>query len=172
MAPGAAFGRGERDEFTAHPIDCGALVATLTRKMPAAPRLNLIVLRALHADALAHFYSALGLSFSRHRHGTGPEHYAHEEGPVVFEIYPAATSGPTQSLRLGFSVDDLTATLASATATGATLVTPASESPWGLRAVIADPEGHRVELTQLAGPRSQTQRSRPGNGCPPAGPAS
>lgn len=124
--------------------------------MPAAPRLNLIVLRARDADALARFYSALGLSFSRHRHGTGPEHYAHEEGSVVFEIYPAASSGPTQSLRLGFSVDDLTTTLASATAAGASLLTPASESQWGLRAVIADPEGHRVEFTQPAGPRMQT----------------
>lgn len=116
--------------------------------MPAPPRLNLIVLRARDADALARFSSALGLNFARHRHGNGPEHYAHEEGPVVFEIYPSAASGPTQVLRPGFCVGDLTATLADTITAGATVVTPAAESPWGLRAVIADPEGHRVELTQ------------------------
>ncbi|HEY1107511.1 MAG TPA: VOC family protein, partial [Opitutaceae bacterium] len=99
------------------------------RKMPATPRLNLIVLRARDADALARFYSALGLSFARHRHGNGPEHFAHEEGSVVFEIYSAAASGPTQSLRLGFAVDDLASTLATTLSSGATLVTPTAESP-------------------------------------------
>lgn len=120
--------------------------------MPALPRLNLIVLRARDPDAAARFYSALGLNFSKHRHGNGPEHYAHEMGAVVLEIYPDATSGPTQALRLGFAVEDVAATLALAIAAGATLTTPATESPWGLRAVITDPEGHRIELTQPAQP--------------------
>lgn len=116
--------------------------------MAVAPKLNLIVLRARDADELARFYSVLGLNFSRHRHGNGPEHYACDDGPVVFEIYPAAASGPTQALRLGFAVDDLAVAIADATAAGATVVTAAAESAWGLRAVIADPEGHRIELTQ------------------------
>lgn len=112
------------------------------------PRLNLLVLRARNADALATFYSALGLNFVRHRHGTGPEHYAAEEAGGVFEIYPANTGGPTQAVRVGFSVEDVSAAVARAQAAGGAVVSPPADSPWGLRAVVSDLEGHRVELTQ------------------------
>lgn len=112
------------------------------------PCLNLLVIRARDPDALARFYSALGFAFVRHRHGSGPEHYACEESGSVFEIYPANASGPTQSLRLGFAVIDLRAIVAQAEAAGGIVTTPPAESPWGMRAVMTDLEGHRLELTQ------------------------
>lgn len=113
------------------------------------PRLNLLVLRARDASALAGFYSALGLTFVRHRHGSGPEHFAFEDQDGVFEIYPANDSGPTQSLRLGFSVQDVRSAVNHAVAAGGRLVSPPAESPWGFRAVVSDLEGHRVELSQI-----------------------
>ncbi|RYD29752.1 MAG: glyoxalase/bleomycin resistance/dioxygenase family protein, partial [Verrucomicrobiaceae bacterium] len=41
---------------------------------PAA--LNLVVLRSRDMEHAADFYNRLGLEFSRHRHGKGPEHFA------------------------------------------------------------------------------------------------
>ena len=51
-------------------------------------RLNLVVLRARDAERHVSFYSGLGLDFVRHRHGSGPEHFACEDQGSVFEIYP------------------------------------------------------------------------------------
>jgi len=115
--------------------------------MPA-PTINLIVLRVADIEAANQFYSALGFSFTKHAHGKGPTHYAAEEGPVVFEIYPQATDGDsTKGVRLGFQVSNIGEMLACAEKHGARILSPAKESPWGLRAVIEDPFGHKIEFT-------------------------
>jgi lactoylglutathione lyase len=118
------------------------------------PRLNLVVLRSPNLDRAETFYQALGIMFSREKHGTGPEHLAAvlgdaASGELVFEIYPQRDAMSTRDVRVGFAVASLEALVAVATATGGTLVSPISESPWGLRAVVADPDGHRVELSQI-----------------------
>ena len=55
----------------------------------AFARLNLVVLRSPDVERAKRFYELLGLTFAKHRHGSGPEHYASEDGPLVFEIYAA-----------------------------------------------------------------------------------
>ncbi len=113
-------------------------------------RLNLVVVRARDAARLADFYTRLGLGFEKHRHGSGPEHYAAESAGCVFEIYPLRPNAePTQELRLGFAVDDVRQTVERVFAAGAEIITAPAESPWGLRAVIKDIEGHKVELTEV-----------------------
>jgi predicted enzyme related to lactoylglutathione lyase len=108
----------------------------------------LIVLRSRDLDQAHAFYRALGLSFVRHSHGNGPIHLASESGGQVFEIYPLTDeSGPTTSTRVGFSVPSVDATYASLLAAGGTSVNPPKDSPWGRRAVVSDPDGHRIELT-------------------------
>jgi lactoylglutathione lyase len=117
------------------------------------PRLNLVVLRVGDADLSAAFYQLLGLSFVKHAHGRGPEHYAAESAGFVFELYPATTSQPvTTSTRIGFAVGnvDEAATRLGAF-TGAKLVIAPHDSEWGRRAVVADPDGHRIELTSVLG---------------------
>jgi catechol 2,3-dioxygenase-like lactoylglutathione lyase family enzyme len=42
-------------------------------------RLNLLVLRCGDVEGCRAFYEVLGLRFVKHRHGQGPEHYAHED---------------------------------------------------------------------------------------------
>ena len=105
-----------------------------------AARLNLIVLRVADIDRAADFYRLLGLTFSKHAHGSGPTHYAYETAGFVFEPVSPST-------RIGFAVSDVddAATKLSAAA-GAKLVSAAKDSEWGRRAVVADPDGHRVEL--------------------------
>ena len=115
----------------------------------ATSALNLVVIRSPDIDKSAAFYSALGITFSKHSHGTGPEHYASEGDGVTFEIYPEADSaGATTATRLGFKVTDLDALVPILVEKGGRVASPAKDSPWGRRAVVVDPTGHKVELVQ------------------------
>lgn len=114
----------------------------------SSPRLNLVVLRVADLERSAAFYRALGLEFARHAHGSGPTHYAAECEGFVFELYPATADQPaSSSARIGFVVDDVDALVGRLGAIdGARVVSPPKDSEWGRRAVVADPDGHRVEL--------------------------
>lgn len=112
------------------------------------PRLNLVVLRSTDIHRAAEFYGAMGLLFTAHRHGSGPEHYASEVNGFVFEIYPIGPkSSSTTGIRIGFNVDDVDGVLAFLVEAGAEVVTSPAESEWGRRAVVKDLDGHLVELT-------------------------
>jgi len=111
--------------------------------------LNLVVLRSSDVARAVAFYTQLGLQFTRHRHGNGPEHFAAELPGGVFELYPLAPDGPsTLGTRIGFRVPSLDTTIAALTTCPGAVVSPAKDSEWGRRAVITDPDGHRVELLQ------------------------
>jgi predicted enzyme related to lactoylglutathione lyase len=112
--------------------------------------LNLVVLRSTDVARAAAFYTRLGLQFSQHRHGNGPEHFAVELPGGVFELYPLSSDGQsTAGTRIGFRVPSVDAALASLSDYPGAIVSPAKDSEWGRRAVVADPDGHRVELVQL-----------------------
>lgn len=115
------------------------------------PLLNLVVIRSADLDRSERFYRVLGLRFERHRHGSGPEHLAAQphDGGYVFEIYPAsAKSGSTAGVRIGFQVGVVDSFLDPLVEAGGTIIQAAADSEWGRRAVVADPDGHRVELVQ------------------------
>ena len=59
------------------------------------PNVNLLVIRSPNIHHAVTFYKAMGFRFERHRHGTGPEHYATENDGFVFEIYPAKADQST-----------------------------------------------------------------------------
>ncbi|MCX5662075.1 MAG: VOC family protein [Planctomycetota bacterium] len=108
---------------------------------------SLVVLRSRDLDRAHLFYRALGLSLVRHSHGKGPMHLTSESGGQVFEIYPlVGDAPPTSSTRVGFTVPSVDAAYASLLAAGGESVAPPKDSQWGRRAVVADPDGHRVEL--------------------------
>lgn len=118
--------------------------------MPETVFCNLIVIRSYDLDRAAIFYTALGLTLVRHAHGNGPNHLAHEANGQVFEIYPLDKDQiATTGTRIGFSVPSVDATYAAAIAAGGQSVSAPRKSPWGRRAVVSDPDGHRVELTEL-----------------------
>lgn len=115
------------------------------------PALNLVVIRSPDIEKAAVFYSALGIHFTKHAHGTGPEHYASEGAGLTFEIYPQGEAGlATTGTRLGFIVEDLDALLPALVEGGGRIASPAKDSPWGRRAVVVDPDGHKVELVQAS----------------------
>jgi predicted enzyme related to lactoylglutathione lyase len=113
--------------------------------------LNLVVIRSADLDRAARFYSALGVRLTRERHGAGPEHLAGQVGSVVLEIYPEGGRGPTTGVRLGFRVRDLAAVVRALPEAGGSIISPPQDSPWGLRAVAADLDGHRIELVEATG---------------------
>jgi lactoylglutathione lyase len=109
--------------------------------------LSLVVIRSQDMDKLASFYSALGFSFERHRHGKGPEHLSSSIGDAVFEIYPASKPDEnTISTRLGFTVGSLAIALEHLRGLNATILTEPTETPFGRRAVVPDFEGHKLAL--------------------------
>jgi lactoylglutathione lyase len=111
--------------------------------------LNLVVLRSRDLERAVSFYSALGLQFAKHRHGNGPEHFAAELPGGVFELYALpAGDPPTTGTRIGFRVPSVDAALTALGNQPGVVISPAKDSEWGRRAVVADPDGHRVELLQ------------------------
>ena len=109
--------------------------------------LNLLVLRSSDIERAKAFYECFGMSFTRHAHGTGPEHYAHEDDAGVFEIYRVAAGSPPDSAGLGFKVSLLDEVAAALRGTGAEPGAP-RENPWGRTFVVRDPDGRRVEVGQ------------------------
>lgn len=111
--------------------------------------LNLVVLRSGSPDRAVAFYTCLGLDFASHRHGKGPEHWAAETLGGVFEIYPQTPDGPsTLGTRIGFRVPSVDGAIASLSEFPVSVVSPAKDSEWGRRAVLVDPDGHKVELVE------------------------
>ena len=116
------------------------------------PHLNLIVLRSPDIHRAVAFYQTLGLVFTLHAHGSGPEHFSSEFNGLVFEIYPfGPKSAPTKGTRIGFRVDSVDPLLLLLIALGAELITPPADTEWGRRAVIKDLDGHIVELITSVG---------------------
>lgn len=118
------------------------------------PQLQLVVIYSTQLETIRAFYELLGMTFARERHGRGPEHFAAQLGELVFEIYPAsADNPPANSVRLGFSVASLDRLVETLVDGGGKLITEPLDSPWGRRAVVADPEGRRLELAEARRPK-------------------
>jgi predicted enzyme related to lactoylglutathione lyase len=116
--------------------------------------LSLIVLRCANLEASLAFFAVLGLDFSAEQHGKGPVHYSCRLGDAVLELYPGkpgSTPGRTEAgaSMHGFRVESLDVVLANLQKLGAAIVHPPTDSPWGRRAVVLDPDGRAIELTQI-----------------------
>ena len=111
--------------------------------------LNLLVIRSNDMEALATFYSLLGFNFEYHQHGKGPFHYAAERDGLVLEIYPETSKFlTTRGLRLGFGVNNLDAVLNKIEAKGGRIIQPLQNTEYGETAIVADPDGRKVELKE------------------------
>jgi lactoylglutathione lyase len=108
--------------------------------------LNLLVLRCNDIEQAMRFYSLLGMTFKKHAHGNGPEHYAHEDERGVFELYPR-TNDVADATGLGFSVVDLEQTRPIFAEAGFA-AGEIRETEWGRSFEIRDPDQRRVEIKQ------------------------
>jgi uncharacterized protein YndB with AHSA1/START domain/catechol 2,3-dioxygenase-like lactoylglutathione lyase family enzyme len=98
------------------------------------------------------FYRTLGLALEAETHEDGaPPHFACELGPLRFAIYEAS-SGNAPPARgggseiLGWEVASLEQTMAKVKAIGASVYSGPETRPWGVRAVVLDPDGRPVEV--------------------------
>lgn len=109
---------------------------------------NLLVLKVINIEETSVFYSALGLSFNIEQHGQGPKHYSSLLGSTLLEIYPANHESITTNIRLGLNVKSIQETLNKITTVGGSVISQAKSTPWGLRAVISNSDGHMIELIE------------------------
>jgi lactoylglutathione lyase len=111
-------------------------------------QLNLVVIRSHDVNESVLFYQKLGLNFIKHQHGSGLEHFASEGSLITFEIYPCTLeASTTTATRLGFQVDSVDAIVQELEKSGAAIISSPKDSPWGRRAIVVDPDGHKIELT-------------------------
>jgi lactoylglutathione lyase len=110
---------------------------------------TLPVIKSSRVERLVDFYRLVGLKFEQHQHGVGPVHFTATIGDVVFEIPPGTKSiSETTNVRFVFSTDTLDYLMREVNQAGGTILSEPVESPWDLRAVIADPDGNKVEFSQ------------------------
>jgi predicted enzyme related to lactoylglutathione lyase len=113
------------------------------------PSLRLLVLRSRQIQTLKVFYESLGLKFSEEKHGKGPLHYAATLGTLVLELYPyQETNSGTETTRLGFAISAVEKVCERAKAAGATIKQAPKKTDHGVQALLLDPDGRTVELTQ------------------------
>ncbi len=117
-------------------------------QVSASPELSLVVVYAHDLEAAREFYASLGLSLQPEQHGTGPRHYAAMLGGAVFEIYPERNGERKGDLRIGFQVASVDGVIQRLRQRQVPILSEPKESTWGRRAVVEDPDGNRVELTQ------------------------
>jgi lactoylglutathione lyase len=115
--------------------------------------LSLLVLRTPRVDACLEFYQRLGLAMVEEKHGKGPVHYSSSSNGITVEIYPETQKNYTESraertIRLGFRVESLAATLESLETLGAKVLKPPSITQWGHLAIVLDPDGREVEINE------------------------
>ena len=111
--------------------------------------LNLVVISSADVQRSLAFYEAIGVVFTREQHGKGPEHFSASLHGLVFEIYPqAANSGLIGPARIGFQVASVDDTVVKLRQLGAEVASEPKESRWGRRAVLRDPDGHRIEISE------------------------
>jgi lactoylglutathione lyase len=117
---------------------------------PSKVLLTLLVLKTRQVEQLRLFIQTLGIELKEEQHGKGPIHFAGRAGGTVIEVYPLRDKDTPvdASTRLGFAVENLTEVVQKLQSLGASVITPPKETPWGLRAVVRDPDGLAVELSQ------------------------
>ena len=112
--------------------------------------LTLLVLKTRQVDSLRAFYQTLGIELVEEQHGKGPAHFAGQAGGVVIEVYPLPDNGSQvdSTTRLGFGVENLSEIVQALQEIGTKIVTPPRKTAWGFQAVVRDPDGRAVELSQ------------------------
>jgi len=64
----------------------------------------LLVIRVRDLGENLNFYSQLGISFQKEKHGKGPVHYSAELSGMVFELYPCRENESVSNIRFGIKI--------------------------------------------------------------------
>ncbi len=130
----------------------------------APPVANLLVIRSPDIDRAVAFYEQMGMLFTKHSHGNGPEHYASDICGFVFEIYPQRDLDcTTTNTRIGFNVDDVDGVIELLKEIDAAILSTPTDTEWGRRAVVRDFDGHTVELVTPLNRETRITENRSGD---------
>lgn len=118
------------------------------------PRIGALVLFASDLERTVAFYRVLGVPLQVDDHGEdeGPLHFACDLDGCHFAVFPADREGRSPGLREsgasfpGFVVESVEEAVEAARAFGIKVIQEPSPYPWGLRAVLEDPDGRPVEV--------------------------
>jgi lactoylglutathione lyase len=127
--------------------------------------LNLIVLRTHDIDRSRRFYEAIGLRFQPFQYGFGAQSVrgpVPPDAPLVLdvktegmppphtyvEIHTLRREEPIPKLQIGFYVSSVDQAVRATLEAGGSLLSKPATWPYGRRAAVADPDGHRVELSE------------------------
>lgn len=115
---------------------------------PAAHTTTIWTARAVD---VGRFFGALGIAVGRQNAADGQAFLAAQCPGLTLAIMPAAGPSDPNATTLYFAVDSLQATLGVALSNYGRLVSQPYHTPLGYQAVVADPDGRRIILTELAG---------------------
>ena len=112
-----------------------------------------LILFSHQVPAVIRFYRAIGLELERESHEEGPVHYVADLGPTHFAVFEGAPGEAPEfrsggSTFPGFAADSLEDAVSGAKSVGARVVQEPTEYPWGMRALVVDPDGRVIELFQ------------------------
>lgn len=127
--------------------------------------LNLIVLRTHDLQRSRRFYEALGLRFGRFVYGYGAQSISGpvpSDAPLILdvkregmppphtdiEIHTLSADEPIPRQQIGFFVESVDVAVKATVEAGGKVLSEPARWPYGLRAAVADPDGHRVELSE------------------------
>ena len=111
-------------------------------------KMLVLILRKLQPQQS--FYQTLGVDLVEEQHGKGPVHFAGRAGAVVIEVYPLPDEGSPvdSSTRLGFAVENLAMIVQALQGNDTLVAKQTTQTARGCQAVVKDPDGQSVELTQ------------------------
>jgi lactoylglutathione lyase len=111
-----------------------------------------LVLFTSRVDDVVAFYRAIGLPLEEEAHDDGPVHHACDVAGVHVAVFSAASGdrapglGTSGATFAGFAVESVARAVDAARAAGGVVLQEPAEYPWGLRAVLEDPDGRPVEV--------------------------
>lgn len=116
-----------------HVITALAAVSLACKDLPASVR----------------FYKALGVEVREAKHG-GVASYSCALAGVHFALRPLEQGKPAGGAQLAFMVSNLDGALQALANTAGVVVEKPTPKPWGITAVVEDPDGRRIELVSTS----------------------
>lgn len=113
------------------------------------PAVQTVTIRTAKAKEVGLFFRSLGLAVSRQTGVDGRSLLTAKCTGLTLMIVPdQQPSDPTETT-LNFAVDSLNSALDAAMSNHGQLAMKAFETQWGRRAIVADPDGRRLVITEL-----------------------
>jgi hypothetical protein len=115
--------------------------------MPSA-----LIVGSSQPEQVVDFYRGLGLPLTEEDHGDGIIHCACELDGIHFAVFRADGDGTAPgyheagSTCVGFAVRSVSDTVTASRSAEARVVQETTATPWGLRAIICDPDGRPAEV--------------------------